>query len=203
MSRKMLLAFMLLLPTLLQAQQDAKTTQNTPAANIDYKQIGAPLPPFVVMAYNDTSTEGKKKLSKKERKRAQKTATDSVGGTYTVLTDKDFNNGANLFVMMFNPTCSHCEDVTFSMEDNIDHFKKSNIVLVAAKLMNEYIPDFAQRHHIASYPAMHIGWDSSKIIDNAYLYQALPQINIYDGKHKLIKTYVGEVPIDTLKKYAQ
>ncbi|GAA4459750.1 hypothetical protein GCM10023093_01310 [Nemorincola caseinilytica] len=196
------MAVLLSLPALSQAQQDVKTTQNNPQPNIDYKQPGAPLPPFIVMAYNDTSAKGKENLKKKERRRSAKNV-DSTGGTYTVLTEKDLDNGANLLVMMFNPTCLHCEDVTFMMEKNISDFKRSKVVLVASKPMAEYLPDFAQRHHIASYPAMYIGWDSSRIIDNVYLYQALPQINIYDGKRNLLKTYTGEVPIDTLRKYIE
>ena len=198
---KTLLVVMLLSPAFLQAQQDTKITQNTQAF-VDYKQMGSPLPPFLVMRYNDTSAQGREHLGKKERKHAKKT-TDTVGGTYNLITAKDLDNGANLLVMMFNPTCSHCEDVTFMMEKNIDLFKRSKVVLVANKMMGEYLPDFAQRHHIASYPAMYIGWDSSQIIDNTYLYQALPQINIYDGKRRLLKTYTGEVPIDTLRKYIE
>ncbi len=50
---------------------------------------------------------------------------------------------------------------------------------------------------------MYIGTDSSGFINNVFLYQSLPQINIYSPAHKLIKTYTGEVPIDSLKQYAR
>lgn len=203
MFQKLITVFsVLLLPAFLQAQQDTKATQNTPQPNIDYKREGAPMPTFKYMSYNDTSSNVDRALiQKKYPKNVYKEHTDSTG-KYTFMTAEDFRNGSNLFVMMFNPTCSHCEDVAFMIEKNMDALKKNKVVLLANKLMDLYIPDFAQRHHIARYPNMHIGYDSSGFIDNTFLYQPLPQINIYDADHNLIKIFCGEVPMDTLKKYA-
>jgi hypothetical protein len=97
----------------------------------------------------------------------------------------------------------HCEDATFKIEDNIKLFKKSKIVLLTGEKSKMYIPDFAQRHRIVRYPAMYIGYDSSTFIDDVFLYQTLPQLNIYNAERKLIKVYCGDVPIDTLKKFIQ
>lgn len=192
---------LMLAPIILHAQQDAKATQNTPQPNIDYKSEGAPMAPFKYMSYNDTSSSvDRMLLQKKYPKNIYKERTDS-SGKYTYMTAEDFNNGSNLLVMMFNPTCSHCEDVAFMIEKNIDIFKKNKVVLLANKMMDLYIPDFTERHHIARYPNMYIGYDSSGYIDNTFLYQSLPQINIYDADRKLIKIFAGEVPLDTLKKY--
>jgi hypothetical protein len=190
----------ILLPALLWAQTDVKTTENATLPNIDYKQAGAPMPPFMFMSYNDTTPAARKPevMAKKytPQQLAERTAND-----YTFMNEADFDNKGNLFVMMFNPTCSHCEDVTFMLEKNATLFKKTKVVLLANRMMNMYIPYFAERHQIAYHPFMYIGYDSSRFIDNAYLYQALPQINIYGPDRKLIKTYAGEVPMDTLKKY--
>lgn len=191
----------MLAPVLLHAQQDSKTTQNTTLANVDYKQEGAPMPKLLFMSYNDTVAGTDRELNaKKYPKKIYTERTDSAG-IYTFLSNEDFRNDANIFIMMFNPTCSHCEDVTFMLEKNIDLFTKTKVVLLANSLMSIYIPDFAHRHNIAKYPNMYIGYDSSGFINNTFLYQSLPQINIYDAGHKLLKTYSGEVPMDTLKKY--
>jgi hypothetical protein len=195
-------ACLMLAPVILRAQQDTKATQNTPLENVDYKREGAPMPVFKYMSYNDTSSSVDRTLiQKKYPKNIYKERTDS-SGKYTYMTAADLDNGNNLLVMMFNPTCSHCEDVAFMIEKNIDAFKKNKVVLLANKLMTLYIPDFTERHHIARYPNMYIGYDSSGYIDNTFLYQSLPQINIYDANRNLIKIFAGEVPLDTLKKYA-
>lgn len=189
-----------LFPVLLWAQTDTKNTENTTLPEIDYKQVGAPMPPFLFMSYNDTTPAAREQvvLAKKYTPSQLK---DRTAGDYTFMNEADFDNNGNLFVMMFNPTCSHCEDVTFMLEKNAALFEKTKVVLLANKMMTMYIPYFAERHQIAYHPFMYIGYDSSRFIDNAYLYQALPQINIYGPDRKLIKTYAGEVPVDTLKKY--
>jgi hypothetical protein len=53
------------------------------------------------------------------------------------------------------------------------------------------------------YPIMYVGTDSGDFLNNVFLYSQLPQINIYDKKRKLLKTFTGEVAIDSLKKYIQ
>lgn len=191
----------------LHAQETVKSTQNTPLANIDYKQKDAPMPGLLFLAYHD-STGGidKVTLNKKGKIKKRKKQSDlqvQNRGSFYQVTDKELNNGANLFVMMFNPTCLHCEDATFKIEDNIKLFKKSKIVLLTGDKSKMYIPDFAQRHRIVRYPSMYIGYDSSTFIDDVFLYQTLPQLNIYNAERKLIKVYCGDVPIDTLKKFIQ
>ncbi len=196
---------LLSMPFAMAAQQESKTTQNAPHPNLDYKQMGAPMPQLVFLAYHDTSTQGDAVTKKNRRKKKSEVmpVDSSSVGKYSVVTDKDLDNGANLLVMMFNPTCSHCEEMTMLMSQNIDAFKKSKVVLLATRQMATYIPDFAERRQISKYPPMYIGYDSLKFVEELFLYQTLPQINIYNSNRKLIKTYNGEVPIDTLKKYIE
>jgi len=164
------------------------------------------MPELIFLAYHDTTAANAPVPTKKE-KRKRKSADDTGAAPnhelYSVVTGKDLDNGANLFIMMFNPTCSHCEEMTLQMTNNIDAFKKTKVVLLATKPMAVYLPDYAQRRGIARYPAMYIGYDSLKFIDEMFLYQSLPQINIYDRNRKLLKIFTGEVPMDTLKKFIE
>jgi thiol-disulfide isomerase/thioredoxin len=169
------------------AQQPAippsKTTEKQADASIDYKQMGAPMPAFLLIPFLNNV---KRVTSGKE-----------------TFTNTDLDNGANLFVMMFNPTCSHCQDETVTIEKNIALFKKSKVVLLANMIMKSYLDDFVKAVNLDEYPSIYLGLDSMGFINNTYLYQALPQINIYNGDRMLIKTYTGEVAIDSLKKYIQ
>ncbi len=174
-----------------------KITEKQAAAAIDYKQTGAPMPMLLLITSYDTSIQTEVKNGKKKEMNIGK-------GTHKpYINNDDLDNGANLFVMMFNPTCSHCEDETELLEKNISLFRKSKIVMVAAKPMKPYMPDFIRSFHINEYPAMYIGTDSTNFIDNVFLYTALPQINIYDNHRKLIKTYTGHVEIDSLKQFIE
>jgi hypothetical protein len=192
------------LPMFLVAQTQPKSTQNNAPSTIDYKQTGAPMPPLFFMAYRDTAVDTEMPVKKKkERKKMPSMPGTDAMSLYFPVSDKDLDNGANLLVMMFNPTCSHCEEVTDIMSKNIDLFKRTKVVLLANKQMLPYLPDFAQRHHIARYEPMYVGYDSSGFIETLFLYQTLPQINIYGADRKLLKSYCGEVSIDTLKKFIQ
>ena len=161
----------------------SKTTQKQDDTKIDYKQMGAPMPSLVFIPYYDSNT--------KQTDRKQ------------FMTNGDFDNGANLFIMMFNPTCSHCQDETMMMEKNGSLFIRSKVVLLANNVMKPYLSDFVTLTHVDQYPFMYLGIDSTDFINNLFLYQQLPQLNIYNCARKLIKTYSGEVAIDSLKKYIQ
>jgi len=143
-------------------------------AKIDYKADGAPLPKLQL-----TTRKGEK------------------------LTEKDFNNGANLLVMLFNPTCDHCQEMTVQLEKNIDLFKKTKILLVAAPSMIDYLEFYNNITRYSKYPEITVAADSAGYIDKVFTYTALPQINIYDKERKLLKVFSGETSIDALKPYIE
>ena len=155
-------------------KKENKTEQTTAidTANIDFKALGAPLPPIRIVTHDTT-----------------------------VYTNEDFEGESSLLVMLFNPTCEHCHEVTHTIEKNMDMFKKTKILLVAAPSMLGYLQFFQNVTKYRSYPKIVLGVDSAGYIDKTFLYQSLPQINIYDKERKLEKIFNGEVPIDSLKPY--
>ena len=167
------------------------TTKVTLEPKIDYHQPGAPMPRLDLITF-DTLKHSKKYY------RHHKEAIDT---TMRKLTDKDFDNKGNLIVMMFNPTCGHCEDQTDQFEKNISLFSNTRLVMLSNLTMKTYMPDFIKNHHVKDYPAISIGMDNADFIKETFLYSALPQINVYSKDRKLIKIYNGEVKIDSLKQY--
>src|SRR3954462_1069643 len=103
MLRKLIIISCLLVPVLTLSQ--SRKPQNVALVDntTDFRQLNAPLPAMKVL-----TTKGK------------------------IVTNETLKNKANLFVMMFNPTCEHCEAMTQALEDNIKLFKKSKVVMVAA-----------------------------------------------------------------------
>lgn len=151
------------------------TAAKTAAADgVDYRVLGAPLPPVRLI-----TAKGE------------------------VITNETIKNDANLFVMMFNPTCEHCEDMTRALEQNIGLFKQSNIVLLAAPGMGPYLEYFDKNTKYSQYPALKVGVDSAAFIEKTFNYEPLPQINVYDKDRKLIKWFSGISSIDKLQPYIQ
>ncbi len=181
MLRNLLILTLLLSNSILWAQNTgSKTTPALePAKNyfsreIDYKELGSPLPDFIVKI-----------------------------GDNKVITQKDVQYNGNLLLMIFNPTCGHCEDMTDLLEKNIALFSATSLLMVATSPMEPYIGDFKKHHHIADYPQILVSLDSSKLIDRTFQYKLLPQINVYDKNRKLIKCFYGDTSIDSLKQYIQ
>jgi thioredoxin-related protein len=158
------------------AQDKKAYTPPPPPQFAHYKEIGDPLPPIMVF-----TTDGNR------------------------ITEKDVKNDANLFVMLFNPTCSHCEEMTKQLERNIKLFNNSKLLLVCPHLTEPYLKDFTTRYHTKDYyPTMTVAVDSIlHLVDKTYTYQSIPQISIYDKDRKLIKRFNGDIAIDSLKPYIQ
>ncbi len=145
-----------------------------PKLQIDYRTPGAPLPQLKLV------TEDNK-----------------------IITNADLANDYNLLVMTFNPTCDHCQEETIRLKENIFLFKNSKIVLIAAPVMKPHLEFFENSVKIKEFPTLQVTLDSNDYITKTFTYQTLPQINVYDKDRKLIKTFAGDTPIDSLKPYIQ
>ena len=210
MLRKLMILVCLVMATTVFAQQPpvSKTTEKQDEPKIDYQEMGAPLPPLKLLVFHDTSS--KKNMPdatavKNDRKKFTAGKLRKMDDTKrTYLTEADVNNNANLLVMIFNPSCSHCEDETAIIQNNISLFSKSQLVMVSKPINAAPLNDFYQRRKIGDFqPPIHIGTDSSDFIGKTFVFGMLPQINIYDHHRKLIKTFNGEIAIDSLKKYIE
>lgn len=182
MYRKILIAVLLAGSVTAFAQKkNKKNTGKQPAPAVgkdtsttNYKVIGAPLPPIRVVTLNGRQ-----------------------------ITNKDVAYDGNLLVMLFNPTCEHCENMTALMKRNIFLFKKTKVLMVAAAPMMPYMEYFENNMKVSQYPTFIVGVDSNFLVDRTFMYQSLPQINIYDKDRKFIKMYSGEVSLDSLKQYIE
>ena len=168
-----------------------------PPVKIDYSLIGSPMPDLVLATYDTFE----KKVDRKGVvfSRLLKGKREIVKSN--ILTSKDLVYNGNLFVMMFNPNCSHCIEMTELLKSNAALFSKYKIVLMANSKMKDYLPDFIKQRKTKDFPIFCVGLDSSNFINETFLYRSLPQINIYDKKRTLIKVYNGDISIDSLKIY--
>lgn len=147
---------------------------NMDEVKFDYKQMNAPLPKIKIISYKGEEVT------------------------------KQVLNGSNLILMIFNPTCEHCEDQAALFRDNIFLFKKSRILLVASDQMTSYLEYFNNGLHISDYPTFTVTIDSAKLLNKLFNYEGLPQLNIYSGKDlRLLKTFNNDTPLDSLKKYIE
>jgi len=138
-----------------------------------YKTIGAELPPLHIVDRNTKE-----------------------------YTEKDINPSGHFFLVLFNPTCSHCMDMAKLFGTHEEAFKNNTVIFVAARDMMPYFDHFYEGSGAGNYKNITIGVDSSDIVNNLYRYGNLPQVNIYDKNKKLVRIFSGETPLDSLVRYA-
>jgi thioredoxin-like negative regulator of GroEL len=182
MQRKLLILVLVCCSVVAFAQKSKKkhhhshtdTTANT-TPQVDYRIVGSPMPPVKMV-----TMKGKK------------------------ITSNDLKSDYNLVVMLFNPTCEHCEDQTELFKKNIYLFKNTKLVMMAGAMMLPYLEYFDNNHKVTEYPnTIMLGVDSSSFIEKAFMYQTLPQINVYNKDRKLVRVFNGNVPMDSLRQYIQ
>ncbi|WP_276134837.1 hypothetical protein [Polluticoccus soli] len=156
-------------------KKEPQATTVAADSSVNYKQLGAPMPPIRMI------TPDKK-----------------------VITEKDVANSANLFVIMFNPTCGHCQDETVMIGKHINQFKKSKIVMLASPNMEGLLSVFEGATGVSKlHPTVQVGLDSADFITKTFGYEALPQINVYNKDRKLVKTFNGDTPMKDLEPYIE
>ena len=142
-------------------------------AKINYKVVGANLPPFRVV-----TPEGKS------------------------ITNENVPAGKYFFLMIFNPTCDHCQDVTRNFELGYNRFAPGQLLLTATASMLPYMEFFGNTTKVFEYPNIQVGVDSANLIDRIYTYGNLPQLNVYSPAGKLVKIFNGgETSMDSLATY--
>ena len=188
-----LLSATLLLSAFTSTGQDKKSdVKKVEEKKIDYKVTGAPLPNVILETFDTVKTAEKKHRRHKKQERTSLTR---------LVTNKDLEHSKNIILMIFNPLCGHCDEMTRLLTKNEDQLKKTTVVMLASSKMRAYMPDFIKNQKLIDHPNFIAGIDSLDVTKETYLYSALPQLNIYDRDHKLVKVFTGDVSIDSVAKY--
>lgn len=139
---------------------------------LDYRQLGAPLPTIRI-----------------------------VDETGRVSTNKDVAAGENLFIVLFNPTCDHCQDAARMFGKNESLFKDGQLYFMAAPGMLPHLDFFANTTHYKKHPVIRVGVDSAAFIEKTFNYQSLPELLIYDRSRRLVRTMSSIIALDSVRPY--
>lgn len=79
----------------------------------------------------------------------------------------------------------------------MNDLKKYQIILATYQPQEEMIA-FNQEYQLAKYPNIKMGRDNKFVLPPFYSIRNLPYLALYDKKGNLIKTFEGNIKIDTL-----
>lgn len=120
-----------------------------------------------------------------------------------MITNEDLKAKVPTVIMLFNPTCEHCEDQARLFQKNLSKFSDANLLLMAADRLGPYLVHFVNATGSDKFPSLQIGVDSSEYINKTFRYEGLPQINIYNKQQKLVKIFSGITSVDSLQRYME
>lgn len=142
-------------------------------SKIDYKKPGAPIPPFAVQ---------------------------SLSGNTII--NSSLVKGRPVIIMLFSPQCDHCQHALDSLRGMTALFRKTQLLPAVEARNKPLLKDFMIKNGFDKVPLFrNAGSDNGSLVYNIYSYGLLPQFNIYNEQHKLVKTFTGNFPMDSLRMF--
>lgn len=100
-------------------------------------------------------------------------------------------------IILFSPTCSHCQHQAEEITGHIGDFKDVNFIFSTTydiKDMKQYISDYG----LDKFPNITVGYDKGYMMGSFYKIQSLPGVFVYDKKGNFITSFETNVKTKTL-----
>jgi hypothetical protein len=117
----------------------------------------------------------------------------------TWFTKEDLPKKKQVMVMVFNPMCDHCQEVTQGIVKNIDLFKNIHIVM-ATSFYFDSLRVFSERYKLNEQKNIVIGYDPTFFMNTFYQLHNLPFLAFYNRKKELISVFEGSMPVGRIIK---
>jgi thiol-disulfide isomerase/thioredoxin len=123
-------------------------------------------------------------------------AYNALDGTPT--TTRDLPGGS--IIILFNTDCDHCQREAKVIQENLSAFTNYTLLFIASETA-ETIQKFAQEYQLVNQPNIRFGRAESVDVYLNFGSIPTPAIYIYSKERKLVKSFLGETPIDQILSY--
>lgn len=134
-----------------------------PRQRVNYRAVGAPVPPFTIEKWDGTA-----------------------------YTNAALKPNKAVMIVIFSPDCDHCEHAIDSLKGMKDKLANMQLVFVCEAIHKSNVKPFVQKVGMAADKQFaNAGIDKGGLIPNIYTNKMLPQIMLYNTKHRLAKIFDG------------
>ncbi len=112
--------------------------------------------------------------------------------------DTYLDKNKSLVLVLFNPSCGHCEQLINHVRDSSFMFKNVEFLFITGKELLEYVPAFAERLKVKNHELITISSDQSELTQKLFEYNGIPQIMIYNKEKLLQKILFKEATMQQL-----
>ena len=115
----------------------------------------------------------------------------------TVFNQSVLKEGQQTIVMLFNPTCEHCQHQLQLMLTMPEIIQSTNLVLSSTETL-EKLKTFYDKYHLEKYPLVHIGKDYKYFLGGFYQPKTIPVLAFYNAQKQLLFFNQGSLKKDQL-----
>jgi peroxiredoxin len=107
--------------------------------------------------------------------------------------------GSSILVL-FNTECDHCQRQAKEISERMDAFKNYQMLFIAADSVHK-IDSFSKTYNLANLPNVKFGRAEYQEVFMNFGSIPTPSVYIYSRERKLVKSFLGETPVEELIKY--
>lgn len=110
------------------------------------------------------------------------------------------NLAGGSILILFNTECDHCQREAKEINEKIDAFKNYELLFIAADSVQK-IDNFSRTYNLANKPNVKFGRAEYQDVFLNFGSIPTPSVYIYSRERKLVKSFLGETPVEELIKY--
>ncbi len=110
-------------------------------------------------------------------------------------TKNDLPDSKAVLLMLFSPSCSHCQQETEQILKHIDEFKNVHIVMATPMPFDSMLV-FREKYKLAGYKNITVAQDNKVMMPTYFMISNLPFLAFYNRKKELLDTFEGSMPVE-------
>ncbi|MDZ4809768.1 MAG: thioredoxin fold domain-containing protein [Bacteroidota bacterium] len=114
-------------------------------------------------------------------------------------TKADLPKKKPVMLMVFSPSCEHCQHETEELINNIDKFKDIQIVMTTSMPFDSMLA-YREKYRLERFKNIIVAQDTDYFLFTFYQVHNLPFLAFYDKKKELISVFEGGLPMDKILK---
>jgi thioredoxin-related protein len=123
-----------------------------------------------------------------------------LGDSVTRYSKADLPKKTPVVFILFNPDCSHCQEMTSEMVGHKDQLSGIHIVMITLNSVSE-MNAFVEKYALKEMPNLITGKDIYYLMPSFYNIKSLPFMAAYDKKGRLIKGLTGFPSLQNIMAY--
>ena len=114
-----------------------------------------------------------------------------------ILKSETIPKGKSIVLILFDPTCEHCQQLTEAIVKNNEKLQNVRFYLVSDADPGD-IDTFINSRHLDKFSNIYVGRDYEFSFDRAFTPSSVPYVAIYNSDKRLSRIFNGDINIESI-----